>query len=192
MRRGNDGVAASDGAFRRLFDTHADYVMKSLRRLGVRPGDVEDLTHEVFFAVLTRWSAYDADRPPRPWLFAFALRVASAYRQSAYIRRVTFEGEGAEPVRAHTAEHLFSERQEVQLVYRALDTLDDDKRIVFTMFELDERTAADIAAELGISQNTIFSRLRAAREEFAAAVKRLSLPPGPHMRAETPPRSEQS
>jgi DNA-directed RNA polymerase specialized sigma24 family protein len=45
------------------------------------------------------------------------------------------------------------------------------------MFEIDERTAADIAAELGISQNTVFSRLRAAREEFASSVRRLSLQP---------------
>ena len=39
---------ALDGPFRALFDAHALYVMKSLRRFGVRPGDVEDLTHEVF------------------------------------------------------------------------------------------------------------------------------------------------
>jgi DNA-directed RNA polymerase specialized sigma24 family protein len=45
------------------------------------------------------------------------------------------------------------------------------------MFELDERTAADIATELGIPQNTVFSRLRTARLEFTQAVKRLSREP---------------
>jgi RNA polymerase sigma-70 factor, ECF subfamily len=146
--------------------------MKSLRRLGVRPGDAEDLTHEVFLTVLRRWDTYDATRPAKPWLFAFARCLASAYRQSAYVRRERFEE--AEPERVGSAEGLFVEREESTLVYRALDTLDDDKRLVFTMFELDERTAADIAAELGIPQNTVFSRLRAARDEFTRAVKRLS------------------
>ena len=146
--------------------------MKSLRRLGVRPGDAEDLTHEVFLAVLRRWDAYDPSRPARPWLFGFALRMASAYRQSAYVRRERLED--GEPGETAGSEQLFIEREESKLVYRALDALTDEKRVVFTMFEIDERSAVDIAAELGIPQNTVFSRLRAAREEFSVAVKRLS------------------
>jgi RNA polymerase sigma-70 factor (ECF subfamily) len=163
----------NDDAFRALFDAHAEYVMKSLRRLGVRPGDVEDVAHEVFLAVLRRWDAFDPARPARPWLFGFALRFASAYRGSAYVRRERLE-EG-EAGQTRTSEQLFLEREESKLVYLALDALDHDKRVVFTMFELDERPAVEIAAELGIPQNTVFSRLRAAREEFASAVKRLSL-----------------
>ena len=161
-----------DPAFRALFDAHSAYVIKTLRRLGVRPGDLEDLMHELFLTVLRKWDTYDASRPPKPWLFTFARSLAYAYRNSAYVRRESFEE--AEPPPTSSAEELLAERQESTLVYRALDTLDDDKRIVFTMFELDERTAADIAAELGIPQNTVFSRLRAAREEFARAAKRLS------------------
>jgi RNA polymerase sigma-70 factor, ECF subfamily len=164
-----------DPAFRALFDAHSEYVMKSLRRLGVRPGDVEDLTHEVFLAVMRKWDSYDRARPPKPWLFAFARGLASAYRQSAYVRRERFEE--AEPAGVGSAEGLFVEREESALVYRALDALDDDKRLVFTMFELEERTASDIAAELGIPQNTVFSRLRAARDEFTRAIKRFSKEP---------------
>jgi len=162
-------------AFRELFDAHSEYVMKSLRRLGVRPGDAEDLTHEVFLTVLRKWETYDPTRPPKPWLFAFARCLASGYRNSAYVRRERLEE--AEPPRVGSAEGLFVEREESTLVYRALDALDDDKREVFTMFELDERSAIEIAAELGIPQNTVFSRLRAAREEFTRAVKRLSREP---------------
>jgi RNA polymerase sigma-70 factor (ECF subfamily) len=176
-----------DGQFRALFDAHSVYVMKSLRRLGVRSGDVEDLTHEVFLAVLRKWDTFDPTRPPRPWLFAFALRMASAYRQSAYIRREGFETpEGADRDKVASAESLLAEQQESALVYRALAALDYDKRVVFTMFELDERTAADIAAELGIPQNTVFSRLRAAREEFTQAAKRLTREPGRPPRPRTP------
>jgi len=174
--------------FRALFEAHVDYIMKSLRRLGVRPGDVEDLAHEVFVTVLRRWDTYDPSRPPRPWLFAFALRMASAYRQSAYVRREALDkgetgdaGErgaaGGLTAKSANAEGLLVERQESALVYRALEALDYDKRVVFTMFELDERTAADIAAELELPQNTVFSRLRAAREEFTVAVRRLSREP---------------
>lgn len=160
--------------FRALFDEHADYVVKSLLRLGVRAGDAEDVMHEVFVAVLRRGDSYDASRPMRPWLFGFALRMASTYRQSAYVRRTRFEEpEGRDDT---NAEQLLSLHQESILVHRALDALDDDKRVVLVMFELDERSAIDIAEELQIPQNTVFSRLRAARAEFAVAVKRLSAP----------------
>jgi len=128
--------------------------------------------HELFLTVLRKWDTYDPSRPPKPWLFTYARSLAYAYRHSAYVQRESFEE--AEPPPTASAEGLLAERQESSLVYRALDTLDDDKRVVFTMFELDERTGADIAAELGIPQNTVFSRLRAAREEFARAAKRLS------------------
>ena len=164
-----------DPGFRALFRAHAEYVMKSLRRLGVRSGDVDDLTHEVFLTVLRKWDTYDAGRPPKPWLFAFTVRIASAYRQSPYIRRERFQDvdveEGSSP------EGLFFKREQEGLVYRALDALDDDKRLVFTMFELDERSAVDIAAELAIPINTVFSRLRAARDEFTQAIKRLTREP---------------
>jgi RNA polymerase sigma-70 factor, ECF subfamily len=173
-------ASAADQEFRALFDAHAEYVMKSLRRLGVRPGDVEDLAHEVFLTVLRKLDTYDRKRPVRPWLFAFALRFASAYRQSAYVRREQLNGEEPEVGgdRA-TSEQVLIDRESSQLVYRALDAMDDDKRIVFTMFELDERPAGEIAHELGIPQNTVFSRLRAARETFSATVKRLAAQSAP-------------
>lgn len=162
-----------DAAFRVLFEEHADYVAKSLRRLGVRPADIEDVTHEVFLAVLRRFREYDPSRPPRSWLFAFALRFASLYRRKAHVRRELLEEHDPQG-ETLTAERALVEREESALVHRALDALDHDKRVVFVMFELDERSAADIAKELEISQNTVFSRLRAARQEFAAAVKRLT------------------
>lgn len=160
-----------EAEFRALFDEHAGYVHKSLLRLGVHRRDAEDLTHEVFVAVLRRWDAFDASRPPRPWLFAFALRIASSYRQSAYVRRTALED--TEASAEAVAEARVHEQEQVDLVHRALDSLDDAKRVVFVMFELDERPAHEIARELDIPQNTVFSRLRSARHEFADAVLRL-------------------
>jgi RNA polymerase sigma-70 factor (ECF subfamily) len=47
-----------------------------------------------------------------------------------------------------------------------LGDLDEKKREVLVLSELEELTAPEIAEALGINLNTVYSRLRLAREEF--------------------------
>ena len=63
-------------------------------------------------------------------------------------------------------------RERRQLVLRALDTLDLDRRAVFVMHELDGCTMPEIATVLAAPLNTLYSRLRLAREQFATFVRR--------------------
>jgi hypothetical protein len=63
-------------------------------------------------------------------------------------------------------------RRQWALVFSLLDGLTDDRRVVFVMFEIERLTLPEITAGLGISVNTVSSRLRAAREDFKAALHR--------------------
>ena len=74
------GSAASACAI--SFDAELDYVWNALRRLGVREADLDDEVNEVFLRVHRQLAQYDPSRPIRPWLFAFAARVAAAYSHS--------------------------------------------------------------------------------------------------------------
>jgi RNA polymerase sigma-70 factor, ECF subfamily len=49
--------------FATVFEHEFDYVWFTLRRLGVRDGDLEDVTHDVFIRVHAHLDQYDADRP---------------------------------------------------------------------------------------------------------------------------------
>jgi RNA polymerase sigma-70 factor (ECF subfamily) len=60
-----------------------------------------------------------------------------------------------------------------KLVLAALDAIEMDRRAVFVLYEIDEVPMEEVARSLGIPVNTGYSRLRLARAEFAAAVKRL-------------------
>lgn len=62
--------------------------------------------------------------------------------------------------------------ENTQLLRRLLDTLDDEKREVLVLTELEELSAPEIAEALGINLNTAYSRLRLAREQFEAALRR--------------------
>ncbi len=67
---------------------------------------------------------------------------------------------------------VLAERQ--RLLRAALATLDDDRRAVFVLFELDGESMPSIAETLGIPLNTAYSRLRLARDDMRAAVQRLA------------------
>lgn len=171
MTRGE--ATRDDMAFRRLFEGEFDYVWSSLRRLGVREADVEDQTHELFLRVHRKLSEYDPTRPIRPWLFAFAARIAAEYRRTAHYRR---EITGLSVELADTAAHPEEEasRAEVRAaVLEALEALDHDKRVVFVGVEIDGQGGRELAEALQIPLNTVYSRLRLAREEFGAAFRRI-------------------
>ena len=55
-------------------------VWRVLARLGVPPGSIEDLVHEVFLTAHRKWADYDPARPARPWLFGIAYRKAADFR----------------------------------------------------------------------------------------------------------------
>lgn len=159
--------------FRAFFRENLDYVVKSLRRLGVREEDCEDIAHELFLAVHRRFDELDSTRPVRPYLFGYARRFASTYRQSARIRReATTDTPDAADLRPNAEQELLA-RDDQRLVHAALDRLDDERREVFVMYELDARMMEDIALELNVPLSTVVSRLRGARADFAAHVRRL-------------------
>jgi RNA polymerase sigma-70 factor (ECF subfamily) len=160
---------------RALFTSHASYVWSTLRRLGVAPSDVEDLTHEVFVRVHAHLGEHDGSRPVRPWLFGFAFRVASEHRRRAHRRyedRDTDRAEAAADPGPLADERLAAE-QNRRLVLEALQAIDLDRRAVFVLYEIDGVAMSEIARSLDVPVNTAYSRLRAARGEFATAVKRL-------------------
>jgi RNA polymerase sigma-70 factor, ECF subfamily len=158
-----------------VFAEHCDYVWNALRRMGVPSADREDLTHDTFVAVFKQWHAYDGERPIRPWLFGFALRVASDHRRLAR-HRVELKGEAPEVAdqEPNAVEQLVQKERE-SLAHVALQSVELSRRAVFILHELDGTTLPEIAAALSIPLGTASSRLRLAREEFAAAVKRLAL-----------------
>lgn len=159
--------------FQRIYEAELDYVWNSLRRLGVAPAHLEDLTHDVFSVAWKKLADYDRARPIRPWLFGIAMRLASDFRQLAWqTREVGGEEIDAEDS-APTSDEWVARRQAQALVRKALDTMAMERRAVFVMHELDGVAIPEVAQALNVPLNTAYSRLRLARRDFAAAVEQL-------------------
>jgi RNA polymerase sigma-70 factor (ECF subfamily) len=159
--------------FAAVYGVEFPYVWNTLRRLGVWERDVEDLCHDVFVVVFRILEQYDARRPIRPWLFGIAFRVASDYRRSARFRREVTGAAVEVASLAPAADEIMARREGQQLVVRALEALELERRAVFVMHDIDGHVMPDIAAALGVPLNTAYSRLRLARADFAAAAEQL-------------------
>ena len=162
--------------FREIFDTHVSYVAATLGRLGIDRGDRDDLVSEVFVRVHRSLASYDARRPLKPWLFAFAARVASEHRRLARHRREVVADVDVESS-ALSPDQELEQSESRRLLDRALAELDDEKRAVFVLHDLDDIAVPEVARALAIPEGTAYSRLRAARAELTAAVRRLQLLP---------------
>ncbi len=161
-------------SFREVFDAHVSYVAATLARLGVEQRDRDDLVSEVFVRVHRSLASYDTQRPLKPWLFAFAARVASEHRRLARHRREVFTEVDVASTALSPDQELERSRSR-RLLDRALAELDEEKREVFVLHDLDDTPVPEVARALGIPEGTAYSRLRAARTELTATVRRLQL-----------------
>jgi RNA polymerase sigma-70 factor, ECF subfamily len=166
--------SVDEPTFRALYERELPYVLRTLQRLGVPASDLEDLAHEIFVVVYRRWGDYDSQRPLRPWLFGIALRTASRALDRRWRQAEVPVGNAALEMSAVSAGDAVAGVQDARdLLLRALAALDVDHRAVCILHDLDGQVAPEIAAVLEIPVNTVYSRLRAARQQLAAAVRRL-------------------
>ena len=138
--------------------------------MGVWEAQVADATQDVFMVVYRRLPDADLRFPIRTWLFAIARRIAANYRRKL-IRGRRFHpldeqlpDEAPDP--AELAERLDGER----LMAKLLEALDEDQRALVVLAEIEQLTMPEIAAITGIAPNTLYSRLRRARQQLCRAL----------------------
>jgi RNA polymerase sigma-70 factor (ECF subfamily) len=153
----------------RLYEEHADAVFRALRRWGVRDSAADDALQEVFLIASRKLAEFEGRSSHRTWLFGIALRVARGVRRAR-----AHETIGDEEPEGHDAplDEKVDALRAARLLDRLLAELDDAQREVFVMADLHDLSAPEIAEITGANVNTVYSRLRLARQSLAAAVAR--------------------
>ncbi|MBL8605040.1 MAG: RNA polymerase sigma factor [Myxococcales bacterium] len=152
----------------RLYGAHLRDVWRWLGLFGVRPSDLEDAAHDVFLAAFRALDAFEARASHRTWLFGITRHVAIDHRRRVSARRESGdalpEREDPQPgpddaLRVHEARRLLD---------AMLGALADEQRDTFLLYELGGYSGADIAELMEVPLQTVFSRLRRAREHVEA------------------------
>ncbi len=157
----------------RLVDDHIEFVARVLRNAGTAEADIDDEVQRVFIVLTNRLDDVQIGSE-KSFLLQTAIRIAARSRRTLARRREVLTNElppVSHPV--STPEELVDRKQMRQTVDQILDEMDDDLRIVFVLYEVEQMTAAEIAIALAIPHGTVASRLRRARAEFRDRVSSL-------------------
>lgn len=174
---GTAGPAAP--SFEEIYASCFDFVWRSARRLGVHEGAIDDVVQDVFLVLHRRAADFEGRSSLRTWAFSVLLRVVSEHRRTQRRKSPGHRAGAGEPVDPDaladrgSGPHEKAVRAEARSVLsELLDELSDERRAIFVLVELEEMSVVDAAEAVSANVNTAHARLRAAREDFEAAVKR--------------------
>lgn len=153
---------------RELVHAHLDAVCRTARRLGMPERELEDVVQDVMLVLVRRLNDIEAGKE-RAFLIGTTARVAANRRRRRQRRpedpsdALDHVGDAPTAVRA-AGEGAIDTARQLALLDLALDAMTEPQRTAFVLFELEELTARQIGEQLGVSETTIVSRVRRARE----------------------------
>jgi len=169
-------------AFVEIYEAGFPFVWRTLRRLGVPLESLSDAAQDVFLVVHRRLSAFDGTSAVNTWLFGIAMRVARDHRRAAKRKQVHSAPPPPPPDDRDPLERVVAQQtgpleqceaaEANRLLLRLLEELDEERRAVFVLTEVEQMSAPEIALALGLNLNTVYGRLRVARQQFNDALVR--------------------
>ena len=151
-------------AFRTLFDSHLDRVMRFMRRHSRSHAEAEDLTQALFLRIWEKRQLIDPERPIDAFLFTVAHHLMVDHlRKTARSLSTSHPLPGdVLPTTEPGPEDITFHRQLEALYHRAIDSMPPRRRDVFTLSRQEGLTHQQIAHRLGISVRTVEHHMAAA------------------------------
>jgi RNA polymerase sigma-70 factor (ECF subfamily) len=161
-------------SFREIHDAYFGFVWRYAANRRVPAMALDDVVQEVFVVVYNRLSSFEGRSSFKTWLAGIAHNVVRGY-----VRRP-----GNRPESDTLAEELqllapgwnpaeaLERKAALELLHQLLDKMSDVQREVFILNELEQLSSVEIAEVLGVNENTVRTRLFAARKIFNAGAAR--------------------
>lgn len=155
-----------DERFRALYRAEFGFVWAVARRFGVPPAALDDIAQDVFLAAFRRLDSLRFEVSPRSWLFSITRRVASRYHRGA--SRLDRRHAALAELAPTAIDGPHARHEAAQRLEQLLAPLPRGTRAVWELTEVLGMSGPEIAAELELPLNTVYSRLRLARAQLLA------------------------
>ena len=152
--------------FEQVYAEHYRFVWRTLKAFGLPSATVEDAVQDVFVVVHRRLPDFEGRSSIRTWLFRIARWVVT------YERRRARSKPAHEPIDDDVGDaapdpyERVARSEGLRALERVLLRMDEEKRLVFVLMDIEEMKAHEVAELFEINVNTVYSRLRLAREQF--------------------------
>ena len=182
-------VRGEQEAFSVLFKRYRAVIHSHLARIIRDAAAADDLTQEVFLRLWRRAEQWKGQAAFRSWLLRIATNLALNYLRSVKRRReqpIQFapsseedEEESLVPswmIDASTLgpDEALARSEQHNLLQRFVDQLSEEKQEVFRLIYDAHMETREVAAELGIPEGTVKSRIHHARRQIARSWQELN------------------
>jgi len=174
----DESMGAIHAGFGAIYESMVDYVWNVVCRTGVPQSDAEDVVQEVFVTVYRRLGEFEGRAQLKTWVFSIAVHLVQHYFRTHARKpgdRASAKGTEIQSLvdqRENGPANQVERRERYDALDRVLGQLDEGKRLVFVLAELEQLTLVEIGEVIGANPNTVATRLRAARQAFEKALAR--------------------
>ncbi|QQE74034.1 sigma-70 family RNA polymerase sigma factor [Brevibacillus composti] len=158
-------------AFPALVALFAPRVMSIIRRMVSGYHDAEDLHNEIWLKVAQHLHKYDADLPFHSWLYRIASNACIDFLRKK--REIVLEAEQlhqqvhkSPSERVKSPELFLLEKESCSELTALLDRLNETDRLILTLRFVQDMSYEEIGSIVGMSKNTIGTRLFRARKQL--------------------------
>ena len=163
-------------AFDSIYAQYFEFVRFSARYFGVKPPAMDDVVQEIFMVIHRKLATLRQPESLRSWIYSIVRRTVTDYHRTQRTRLasdlvLSLFVETQQETQPTPLE-LTEQSEAAQLLQGLLEEIDPRKREVLILVEAQGMTVPEISSGLEIPLDTVYTRLRAARIAFDAALRR--------------------
>jgi RNA polymerase sigma-70 factor (ECF subfamily) len=158
--------AGDRAAWRTLYESHFDFVLRTARQLGTPQEEVEDVAQEVFTVVMRKLDQFEIGKVST-WIYRICATIVADRHRRRRVRRALAHFFGRDEAHHQTPERELQSQEASREVSRILEGMGAKKREVFVLFELEGLTGLEITERIGCKLETVWTRLFHARRDFS-------------------------
>ena len=169
-------------AISQLYETTYNSIYQSVRALLKDEDAAQDIAQDSFVKGFQNLDKLSDPEKFLPWMKTLAANQARDYlrkkRPILFSERVNEDGEEIDLQHPddcieHQPEAILDQQETARLVRDILDSLSEEQRLPIIMYYYEEMGVREIAETIGVSENTIKSRMKYARNKIEAEVRKL-------------------